>query len=230
MKWIVRNKWVVMLMILTIAMILASISGGWGIDSGLFNQGGCEPPCWHNLTPGISSANDVDDFLSNLSRINWPVRNFFVPGVGCESIQLRDKFRLGSVSLYMADDKLTFIQIIHPIKIKLEKIVDYFGNPEYFMAISEIGVDYRTYTLEVYYPGKGLGFEIDLDLNKSIDGIRPDMEISAIHYFEPGDLSSYYLSRSPCSLDAFYSEKFVQKWHGFGPVDVMIYDPLAPNP
>ena len=215
MRWIIRKKWVVMLMILTIAIILASISGGLGIDSGLFDQGGCEPPCWHNLTPGLSSANDVDDFLSNLSRIDWPTRNVNVPGAGCESLQLIDKFRLGSVDLYVVDGKLTFIQIIHPTKIKLGKIVDYFGNPEYFMAISEIGVDYSTQILEVYYPHKGLGFEIGLDQDKGIDRIRPDMEISAIHYFEPGDLSSYYLSRYPCSLDAYNSEKFIQKWHGF---------------
>lgn len=219
-----------MLVILTIAILLVSISGGLGIDSGLFDQGSCEPPCWHNLTPGLSSADDVDDFLSNLSRIDWPTRNIYATGAGCESLQLIDKFRLGSAYLYVVDGKLTFIQLIHPTKIKLEKIVDYFGNPEYFMAVSEIGVDYSSQILEVYYPSKGLGFEIDLDLDKTIDRIRPDMEISAIHYFKPGDLSSYYLSRYPCSLDAYNSEKFVQKWHGFGPIDVIIYDPLAPDP
>ena len=60
------------------------------------------------------------------------------------------------------------------------------------------------------------------------------MAVSAIHYFEPGDLSSYYQSRYPCPLnktDAILVSQseianFIQEWSGFGNIDVIIDNEL----
>lgn len=275
MKRFLRNKWALVLMgiipmiIAALAITTTSISGGQpfklssptpskqaitvtpvtdeSIDSGLFNKEGCKAPCWHDLTPGQSTSQDVDDFLLALPKTQWPERNIYEYVTGCKSIRLVEEPGIGIVDLYVVDNNLTFIQSFRSDKTRLEEIVKFFGDPEYFKAVLYIGFDYYVYTLEVYYPHKGVAFEIATDPDKDIswssadifrelpdqkkinEKIDANMVVSAIHYFEPGDLSSYYLSRYFCTLnktDAILrgqtETKFTQKWHGFGEIDVLI--------
>jgi hypothetical protein len=254
MKRIFQNKWAVALMVIvlaiiaTIAIVFSPISGELGIDSGLFNKEGCKAPCWNDLTPGQSTSEDVDAFLAALPKTQWPNRETYEYDTGCKSIRLVDKFGIGTVYLDVVDGNLTFIRSYPPNKTRLGKIVDFFGDPEYFEALLYIGYDYSVYTLEIYYPRKGLAFEIsteqekDLgmsegDILKNLPGqekisstVGADMVVSAIHYFEPGDLLSYYQSRYPCPVneaDTLRSvqssiENFIQEWSGFGEMDVMI--------
>ncbi len=240
MKQFLRTKKAFLLMtialviIAAIAIIVASTFGGLGIDSGLFDSEGCKAPCWHGLTPGQSTFKDVDDFLANLSAYQWAERDTFVLGAGCKSILIHENFGVRAVDFYAVDDHLIFIKSYHPKKISLGEIVDHFGDPEYFKAVLDIGVDYQFYILEVYYPHKGLGFEFMPDQEKGIDRIEPDMMVSTIHYFEPGDFSSYYLSRYSCFTEKAgvilggqtEIENLLQEWSGFGKIDVIINDEL----
>ncbi len=240
MKKFLRTKIAFFLTIITLAIIvvIAIITvpafGGLGVDSGLFDSEGCKAPCWNGLTPGQSTSKDVDNFLANLSAYQWAEGDTFIPGAGCKSTRIRENFGVGSVDFYAVDDHLIFIKSHHPNKISLGEIVDHFGDPEYFKAVLDIGVDYRFYILEIYYPHKGLGFEFSPDQEKGVDRIESDMMVSTIHYFEPGDFSSYYLSRYSC-----FTEKagvilsgqteinnFIQEWSGFGKIDVIINDEL----
>jgi hypothetical protein len=224
---------VVLVIIAAIAIVIAPVFGGLGIDAGLFNQEGCKPPCWHGLTPGQSTSGDVDDFLANLSENQWPERDIRVYDTGCTSIRLVDNFGTGIVDLYVVDGKLTFVDSSHPNKARLGEIVDHFGDPEYFEAVLFIGIDTEVYILEVNYPQKGLGFEIRPDQENDVGQIRADMEVDTIQYFEPGDLSNYLLNRYFCSLtktDAILRgqteiKNFIQEWPGFGKIDIIIDDP-----
>jgi hypothetical protein len=224
---------VVLAIIVALAITIAPIFGGLGIDSGLFDQEGCKPPCWHGLTPGQSTSEDVDNFLANLSETRWPERKIRAYETGCKSIRLTDNFGTGIVDIYVVDGKLTFIESSHPNKARLGEIVDYFGDPEYFEAVYAIGIDTKVYILEVNYPQKGLGFEIWPDQEKDVGQIKADMEVDTIHYFEPSDLSGYLLSKYFCSLkknDAILRaqseiENIIQGWPGFGKVEVIIDDP-----
>jgi hypothetical protein len=216
------------------AIIITPLFGGLGIDSGLFDREGCKQPCWHGLTPGQSTSEDVDNFLANLSEIRWPERKIRTYETGCKSIRLVDNFGSGIVDIYVVDGKLTFIESSHPNKARLGEIVEYFGDPEYFEAVFGIGIDTTVYILEVNYPKKGLGFIIRPDQEKDVGQIRADMEVDTIHYFEPSDLSGYLLNRYFCSLkkpDAILRtqteiKNFSQEWPDYGKVEVIIDDPL----
>jgi hypothetical protein len=221
-----------------------------GMDSGLFEQEGCRPPCWNGLMPGQSTSEDVDDFLDNLVQNQWPERHIRISDSPCKSIQISDNSNTGSVDLYVVKGNLTFIRSfsLYPNKPRLGEIVNYFGDPEYFKAVLYIGFDYSDYILEVYYPQKGVAFKILPDQKKDIDVVEsdvfeilPDQKkisgriganvfVSEIHYFEPGDLSSYFLSQYSCDwekTDAILRgqseiDNFIQKWTGFGKIDVII--------
>ena len=104
------------------AVIVAPVFDGLGINSGLFDQEGCKAPCWHGLTPGQSTSEDVDDFIVNLSENQWPEREIRAYDTGCNSIHLVDMFGMGIVDLYEVDGILTFIQSSHPNKTRLGEI------------------------------------------------------------------------------------------------------------
>ena len=49
-----------------------------GLDSGLFTGKPCKLPCWNGLTPGVSTFNDVNQFMQGLSIKQWPAREIDV--------------------------------------------------------------------------------------------------------------------------------------------------------
>lgn len=55
--------------ILLLVNLSACSSNQSKIDDGLLTGKPCSAPCWNNLTPGKSTAADVDNFLKNLSTL-----------------------------------------------------------------------------------------------------------------------------------------------------------------
>ncbi len=201
------------------------------MDSGLFTGKPCKVPCWNGLTPGLSTAKDVDQFMQNLSTKQWPSRDTLVYDTGCKLIKIADK--PGSpvdafVNMHVDDGKLTYIQSVHDNMPSLQLVVDHLGPPEYFRAVHVIGIDGgQEYMLTVYYPKQGVVFEVSVEL-KDLGFIRPDMVVSGIEYFEPGELLSYFLARLSCGLgvkgaisNAQIYIAQIQRWSGFGRVQAV---------
>lgn len=201
------------------------------IDSGLFTGIPCSAPCWQNLTPGISTDKDVEHFLDNLSMTEWPSRRTFDYESGCRSTRLADTTSnedVGAVlDLNIENERLTFVESFHPGMFKLKGIVDAFGPPEYFKALLAVGPDGDFYNLEVYYPQRGIAFQVSVN-QKERGYIRPSMKIDTVQYFVPGDLLTYLTTIYSCDLGqegALINAKkdilFVQSWSGFGKINVI---------
>jgi hypothetical protein len=220
---------------LTLWMILLPLTGCTantvGIDSGLFTDEPCKAPCWNNLTPGVSTANDVDLFIQGLSREKWPARNTLVYQTGCKLVDIADKPGTtvnAFVRMNVDNDKLTFIQSVHDNMPNLRQIVDHLGPPEYYEAQHVIGPDGEFYMLSIYYPKQGVAFAVSVNF-KDLGLIKPDMVVSDIQYFEPGDLHSYFWASYSCALGQQGAEShsqreipnFIQPWSGFGEVKVI---------
>lgn len=134
--------------------------------------------------------------------------------------------------LYIEGGTLTFVRSVPPQGLTLRRVTDHFGPPEYFEATRVVGLDTESGVLEVYYPSKGLAFEL-IEGAGDVDRIDPDMRVHSIQYFEPGDLTSYFTHRYSCFLtkaDALEQVKaevgyFVQVWSGFGEVPVITEGP-----
>ena len=220
---------------LALFMMLITLTGcttnTLGIDSGLFTGKPCKLPCWNGLTPGVSTANDVDQFIQGLSIKKWPARDTIVYNSGCKMLSIAD--RLGTtvnafVRMNVDNGKLTYIQSAHESMPSLQQIVDHLGPPEYFKALYVIGPDGEGYMLTIYYPKQGVVFEVSVDL-KDLGFIKPDMVVSDIQYFEPGDLLTYYLANYSCDVGQAGAESngqreianFIQPWSGFGEVKVV---------
>lgn len=199
------------------------------MDLGLFFGGqSCKVPCWHNLTPGQSTSNEVSHFLDSLSKTTWPTRDIRVLKSGCESILVIDQANDASFSLFIEHNQLMFIQSSHTYIATVGQIVSYFGPPEYVEAVLAVGPDGKGYSLEAYYPKQGLSFRI-LPSLKDVGLIKQGMEVYTVEYYQPGDLLSYFTDKYSCDMGqedakafAQNSIKNIQPWPGFGKVDVVL--------
>jgi hypothetical protein len=202
----------------------------YGMDSGLFTGEPCKLPCWNGLTPGLSQANEVEHFIQGLSLNNWPLRKTQVYKT-CKMIQISDSIDSPAnavVNLTVDSGKLTYIASGQKDMPNLRQIVDQLGPPEYYEALHAIGPDGEAYFLTIYYPEKGVVFNVTVDL-EDLGFIKPDMVVNDIEYFEKGDLLSYYLAKYSCGVGREGAEKYAQKrinkfiqpWSGFGEVNVI---------
>ncbi len=202
------------------------------MDAGLLTGKPCKPPCWQNLTPGVSTTDDVERFLMNLDPKKWPSREEEVYKSSCRWMRISDKLGIKVntlFDLYLDNGKLTFIGSRPPVVIRLKEIVDRFGTPEYFQSVLAIGPDGQYYILEVYYPSQGLAFLLNPNQDKDVGYIKSGMLVDFIEYFPPGDLQSYFTAKYSCEGGqegaAAYAleiiEKYIQPWSGFGKVNVI---------
>jgi hypothetical protein len=59
--------------------------------------------------------------------------------------------------------------------------------------------------------------------------IKPEMTVSDIQYFKPGELLNYFLAKNACNVGRDGAEKnaqneiakYIQTWPGFGAVNVI---------
>ncbi len=217
---------------ITIFLLSACWLKAENMDAGLFSGKPCKPPCWQNLTPGVSTTDDVERFLKNLDQKKWPGRIDDVDNSGCRWLRIADKLGIEVntlFDLYLNNGKLTFIGSRPPVVIRLKEIVDRFGTPEYFKAVLAVGPDGQYYILEVYYPSQGLAFLLNPNQDKDVGYIKPGMLVDYIEYFPPGDLLPYLMTKYSCIGDQEYISsyaqdiigKYIQPWSGFGKVNVI---------
>ncbi len=210
-------------------MLSACIPNKWYLDSGLFSGQPCKAPCWNNLTPGKSTAADVDHYLNSLSAKDWPVRRSTSEAPKCKDVQIRNKPGLvvdTAVTFTIENGVLILIESIPYYPLTLQDLVAHLGPPEYFKAVLAVGPDGSDYQLEVYYPSKGLAFRVS---TSDAGFIRPNMRILTIQYFAAGRLLSYFGRRYSCGMsqvDAVASAQSqiateIQPWAGFGKVKVI---------
>ena len=206
------------------------------ITSGLFTGQPCKAPCWNNLTPGLSTGDDVNNFIDILSKNGWTGRDDRFYESGCQSIRISDipgHYVNKAVEFKIQNQKLTFIESVPEDTPTLGEIVDHFGDPEYIEAILAVGPEGSGHIFNVFYPTQGLAFDMLIGKNntdpikENIGYITRDMKVFTIQYFPPGDLLSYLTVKDSCYVgqDGAVENaqnaiaKYVQSWTGFGEVN-----------
>ncbi len=188
----------------------------------------CSLPCWNGLIPGQSTMDNVYEILNELSKVGWSNVSIRPSNAGYKWIRVSDNGNNRIIDLHMENNRLTFIELF-PFDSSLKRIVDQFGPPEFFEAITAMGPDGSHYIIEVYYPKQGLAFEVAP--NEQDSGfIKPEMRVVTIHCFSPGNLTSYFVSRYSWDVGRdgalVYAQaqtaKFIQPWTGFGKINVIV--------
>jgi hypothetical protein len=213
-------------LVFTVFLLLIACTPPVPLDSGLFSGKPCKAPCYQSLTPGLSTANDVENLINSLSASGWQSRNdltYFA--TGCEMRQISNASEV--VSFNIEDGKLTFISLSYAYFTNLQELVAHLGPPEYFEAVSAGGPDGSTYFVEVYYPSQGMSF-IVAPAQTDVGYIKPSMVVLTAQYLTPGNLLSYFTTRKSCFMSRVEAiaeaqreiAYGVQPWSGFGAVKV----------
>lgn len=219
--------------LLLIPVILSSCSAAPNLDRGLLQDNPCKAPCWNGLTPGQSTAADVDQFVQDLDPNLWKGKGEPIVEVnGCTLENIADRPGIDVTSLirfHVLDGSLTYILSTHPDMPDLKDIVDHYGSPEYVEALNVVGPDGSFYSLEIFYPSLGLAFQVSVE-KSDLGQIRENMKVSDIEVFESGQLMNYYLAKYGCSVGTDGAkkngqksiDKYIHPWPGFGSVDVVV--------
>lgn len=129
-------------------------------DDSIFTQSPCQIPCWHNLTPGQNTMEEVRAAIPQIA---------FVRDAGAlHEGQIEDKYYIGwqhkvdlqrSGGSFVFKDNMLHSIILHPnLRFSLQDILEYYGEPAGFDYSYHISIENMSAFLEIslYYPHSGL--------------------------------------------------------------------------
>jgi hypothetical protein len=200
------------------------------LDSSLLANGACAPPCWNNITPGVSTEDDVRSQLEE---------SLLVQG-GCSvdyGLTEREGVPLTVFSwqsssgegnwIYLKDKQVLWMYIGLENELTLGEIVEEYGPPESVYA-SLIRTGYLRYYIEANYPAQGMEFSTTLH---PCDPDNTNCEDNMILSEDVAMTTALYFA--PTSLEGMYGEVFLlpademehylansQEWQGFGRIQV----------
>ena len=227
----------IVLLALPLAVLAASVSCGETppegplvpVDTSLLTGEPCEPPCWQGLTPGVSTEEEVNDFLLSSELVDQSsiFRGAVTLGTGevvGTTIQWWSGANMSSVPRQFGNDctveggLLRHMTIWLDCEVTLEDLLERYGDPAKFTAWL-LPVDPPHVRVTLFYPRHG--FEATLTIPRDDVQLRPESQIARVWYFRSAsDIGDYLrLCREvgyPCA-----SEDTLQDWHGYGLMDLI---------
>lgn len=207
------------------------------LDTSLLTGDPCAPPCWHNITPGVSDEDNVRSQLENSpfvkkSTLHYtlteeagiPLVRFSWQAPGRDYIYLQNG-RVWQMErynyIYLREGKVLRIEISLHGRVRLGEIVDKYGPPESIYA-SVGAAEFYWYTITFNYPAIGLTLESFSLINPGdvADGtilVSEEMRITQAYYYTPTSLQkmlSEVLLLPPDRIEYFFANR--QRWEGFG--------------
>lgn len=191
------------------------------VDKSLLTGEPCAPPCWHNITPGITSATEAVEILKGLEFVNPDSISQEKSNLGGGAIAWRTVF---------AEDKndivgILFDQngIVYRIRIyelwyfvTLRELIDAIGEPDGIMTRRIMRPDGWSdcMTVSIVWFDKGLEVTIaSAPLSEeTLSLVKPNIAIRRVTYFPSvSDLEGYVAIQD----DPYLPQDTFIEWQGF---------------
>jgi hypothetical protein len=196
-------------------------------DMSLLTGDPCEPPCWQGLTPGVSTHQEVNEFIRTSGFVNPQTldvsalrtadgRRVGVSIRWCSSAGLCRRHNRFSIE----DGVLEAITIYPDYDLTLERLFERYGPPgKLRVIIAGSGLPYLSVTL--FYPTHGFTATIELPIDDA--RLQPESIVSRVWYFQAVPLDKFielgcesgFLGSTP---DKWH--EFLRDWQGYGPIEV----------
>ena len=198
------------------------------VDTSLLTGEPCEPPCWHGLTAGVSTDDDVNEFLgtselvdrSTLFRGDVTSGRGDVVGVTLQwwsTADMANVPRQFGNSIVIKDGLVQYMTIWLDVEVTVEDLLDRYGPPDKFSAYM-VGVHPAWVELTLYYPGSG--FAAELTIPPDDVRLTPESEVLSVWYFRAAPLEEFFeLSRGIGYPTV--SDDVLQDWQGYGPIELI---------
>lgn len=198
-------------------------------DTGLLYGEPCDPPCWEDITPGISTGDNVVHTLERLKaegRIDfYSVTNgrHYLAGFSSG----------GSVNIILENEYVTELTVgyLGQFDYRVGQVVERFGEPEAYAPKSRCpenecsclawdeSTAYEQPSVPGYllYPLQGVTVVIDVAGNY-VGCVYAEMRTAVFWYYEPRSLEDAFKEdRSPAFGRLRFRRKDIIEWHGYGP-------------
>jgi hypothetical protein len=148
-------------------------------------QPACKAPCWHNITPGVTTLKEAVSIVGNSPEIK--IKYQVSDGIDWTFKQNKD----GDGTINASEDgivRVMWIENISDKKLLLEMIIASYNDPQYVYPY-----DCREgmCTIDLVYPDMGMFLSIFIE-NKGVSHdvpqfeIRSDTVVNRIYFIEPG--------------------------------------------
>lgn len=183
----------------------------------------CEMPCWNNIIPGITPAEDAKQILENIK------------GIGVDNVRTYDDLRLIRFSLNLEtpginretlglveslNGTVLDLRLMENLNLVFNDLSQQIGMPEYVISTPFIG---GGNLFVLIYPSKGVSFDIWYDEEE----IRSETKITSLTLFDVSNYD-YLLDNGVLSVySAGEIKEIMYQWKGFGSIEEL-YPPRFP--
>ncbi len=200
------------------------------LDTSLLTGEPCEPPCWQGLIPGVSTEEEVNDFLRSSTLVDQSCifRGEVTRGRGevvGTTMQWWSTANMSNAPRQLGNDcvimegLLQHLTIWLDYEVTLEDLLERYGAPDKFSAWME-PVDPPHVKVTLLYPGHG--FESTLLIPQDDVQLRPDSQVVRVWYFRAASGIEEYLHLCHEVGYPTASEDTLQDWRGYGPIDLIL--------
>ena len=217
--------------LLSLALLVVATCGGCRVSPpvgmSLLTGDPCEPPCWQGLIPGVSTHEEVNEFIRTSRFVNpqtlyvSALRRAGGQRVGV-SIRWRRTVGGGSPSnnFVIVGGVLESIIIYPDYDLTLERLVDRYGPPEKYVASLPIGGPLY-YEVRLFYPT--YGFTADLVVAYDDGTLQPESRVASVWYFRAAPLERFMELRYEAGGYGGPPDDLLgslRDWPGYGPIDL----------
>jgi hypothetical protein len=209
--------------LLACVVILVSVCPGCikrniGTKSILENP--CSPPCWQDITPGITTESQAIEILNqNKITKKEPFQESLLPYLIFDKSICQKFLDQGGVCFDENKEIIQGIGIVPIENLSIEQLISLYGDPSHVLFFKGWG-DFSFVVKIVVY--ESMGIYVDLKIapydHNDKPAIEPSDKIDMISFYNPTIFRDYLNKLYNTNLDQGDQEidVFSQPWHGFG--------------
>ena len=213
---------------LLVLLLVASVRCGplVPVDDSLLTGSPCKPPCWQGLTPGVSTEDQVNEFLRSSPFVQRSTiyrarvaRGAEMAGVSIDWLSTANVQGAHAVNSFRVQHGvLRDLMVYLDSKATLKQLLDVYGAPAAFSA-GRTGVEFTRVDVVLLYPEHG--FIAFLALDAYHPSLHPDSTLSKVWYFETAPLDEFLeLTREVGFFSGSVGVDSFRDWEGYGPIAV----------
>jgi hypothetical protein len=194
------------------------------VDTSLLTSEPCEPPCWQGLVPGVSTEEEVNEFVRTSELVDQTTlfRGDITRGTGevvGVSVQWWSRADMAGVprqfgnSFSIKGGVLQDMKIFLDYEVTLEELLSRYGEPHKW-STSWVSLHVPDVDVKLYYPNHGL--TVWLRLPADDVWLRPENKVRRVRYSRVVPLDQF-LELGP-EIGYFYAdeEESLREWQGYG--------------
>lgn len=191
------------------------------VTKGLLTAEPCGPPCWQGLVPGVSTEEEVREFLGSSDYVG-PYTEYPGRFEGVTVVRWQRTWETRRWNEFdMRHGLLVLMGMYVDSGVTLERVVDRYGPPDKFEAGLKMSGQIYTLVSLFYHE---LGMMVDLHLSGDHPELKPHTTVVRVWYFEPSPLEEAIATvegKKGEPLEDFEREwlDYWHDWEGYGPVE-----------